>query len=142
MLKARWLWYSIVCIICWGGWALLSRLGSAEIPPGEMQFLFTIGCLPVAFLLLASSNFRLERNSKGIFFGIANGVLSAAGGMAVFAAYRTGGDTSVITCATSLYPLITVALAALVLHERLRGVQIAGLIFATAAIIIFSIGGL
>jgi hypothetical protein len=51
-LKARWFWYSNLCVLCWGGWALLSRLGSREIPPQTMQFLFTIGTLPVGLALL------------------------------------------------------------------------------------------
>jgi hypothetical protein len=23
-LKSRWFWYSILCVLCWGAWALLS----------------------------------------------------------------------------------------------------------------------
>jgi drug/metabolite transporter (DMT)-like permease len=58
--------------------------------------------------------------------------------LAFFAAFRTGGNTSVITAATSLYPMITVALAVTILRERLTWLQIAGLGFAAAAFIIFS----
>ena len=29
-LKARWFWYSILCVLCWGGWALLSKLASCK----------------------------------------------------------------------------------------------------------------
>ena len=134
-----WFWYSIICVLCWGGWALLSKLGSREIPPDGMQFLFTIGTAPIALVLLIARRGSLEKSGKGIFYGISNGILSAVGGLALFAAYHTGGDTSLITCASALYPLITVLLAALVLRERLRGIQFVGLAFAAIAIIIFSL---
>lgn len=103
-----------------------------------MQFVFTFGTLPVALALLVGRRFRLEKSPKGITYAVANGVLSGIGGLAFFAAFRTGGNTSVITAATSLYPMITVALAVAILRERLTRLQIAGLGFAAAAFIIFS----
>jgi transporter family protein len=138
-LKAKWFWYSILCVLCWGGWALLSKLGSREIPADTMQFLFTFGALPVALALLVGRHFKLEKSPKGIFYATSNGVLSGIGGLAFFAAFRSGGNTSVITAATSLYPMITVALAVSILRERLTWVQVVGLGFAAVAIVIFSL---
>jgi bacterial/archaeal transporter family protein len=103
-----------------------------------MQFVFTIGTIPVALALLAGKRFRLEKSGKGIFFSVANGILSGIGGLALFAAYRSGGNTGVITAATALYPMFTVLLAVLILRERLTALQIAGLGFAAVAIVIFS----
>lgn len=138
-LKAKWFWYSILCIVCWGGWTLFGKLGSAEISAPTMQFLFPFGCVPVALVLLWSRRFRLEKSPRGIFYGVANGVLSGIGGLALFAAYRTQGNTAVITAATAMYPLITVVLAVTVLRERLTWLHITGLGFAAAAFVLFSI---
>lgn len=138
-LKAKWLWYSILCVLCWGGWALLSKLGSTEIPAQSMQVLFTVGALPVGIALLAAKRFRLEKSYRGIFYGITNGIFSGIGGLALFAAYRTGGNTSVITAATALYPMVTVALAVLILREHLTRRQVVGLGFAAVAIVILSV---
>jgi uncharacterized membrane protein len=138
IFKVKWFWYSILCVLSWGAWALLSKIGSNEIPAPTMQFIFTFGTLPVALALLVGRRFQLEKSPKGIFYAVANGVLSGIGGLAFFAAFRTGGNTSVITAATSLYPMITVALAVTILRERLTWLQIAGLGFAAAAFIIFS----
>ncbi len=104
-----------------------------------MQFIFTLGTVPVALALLAGKRFRLEKSPRGIFYSVANGVLSGVGGLALFAAYRSGGNTSVITAATALYPMFTVVLAVLVLRERLTWLQVFGLVFAGAAIVIFSL---
>jgi len=137
-LKARWFWYSMACVLCWGGWAMLSKLGSREIPPETMQFLFTVGTIPVCVVLLVARRFRMERSPKGISYGVLNGILSGVGGLALFAAYHTNSNTSLVTSATALYPMVTVALAVLILRERLRPVQAVGLVFAALAIVIFS----
>ena len=136
---SKWFWYSLLCVLCWGGWTIFAKLGSYEIPPEASQFLFAWGAFPVAFVLLAGRGLKLEKNAKGIFYSVANGVLSAIGSWALFAAYRTRGNTSVITAATAMYPLITVTLAILVLRERLTKLHIVGLAFAAAAFVMFSL---
>ena len=137
--KAKWFWHSVLCVVCWGGWAICSKLGSTQIPAKEMQFLFTLGTLPVALALVIARRFRFERSLKGILYGTANGVLSGIGGLALFAAYRSGGNTAVVTAVTALYPMITVLLAILILRERLNWRQGIGLACAAAAIVIFSL---
>ncbi len=138
-LTSKWFWYSILCVVCWGGWTILAKLGSQQISAEASQFLFAWGMLPVAAVLLAGRRFQLEKNAKGIFYSIANGVLAAIGSWALFAAYRTGGNASVITVVTAMYPLFTVVLAMLVLRERLTKLHVIGLIFAAAAFVIFSL---
>lgn len=137
--NARWFWYAIICVICWGGWALLSKLGSMEIPPDSMQFLFTLGTLPIGIALLIARRGKLEKSTRGIAYGVLNGVLSGAGGLALFAAYHTNGNTTLITATSALYPMITVLLAVVILRESFRPIQALGLVFAAAAIVIFSL---
>lgn len=138
-LKKRWFWYSILCVICWGLWALLSKLGSREIPPETMQFLFTVGTLPVGVALLVARHCKLEKSAKGISYAVVNGILAGVGGLTLFAAYHTNSNTSLITVATALYPMITVVLAVLILRERLTATQALGLAFAGAAIVLFAL---
>lgn len=138
-VKTQWFWYSVLCVVSWGGWTLFGKLGSAELPSRTMQFLFPFGCLPVAVALLWARRFKLEKSPRGIFYGVTNGLLAGVGGLALFAAYRTGGNAAVITAATALYPLITVVLAVLVLRERLTWLHILGLVCAGAAFILFSL---
>lgn len=138
-IRARWFWYSMACVLCWGGWALFSKLGSREIPPETMQFLFTVGTIPVCIALLIARSFKLEKSPKGIFYAVLNGVLAGVGGLALFAAYHTGSNTSLVTSATALYPMVTVVLAVLILRERFRPIQAVGLLFAAIAIVIFSL---
>lgn len=137
-LREKWFWFSLLCVLCWGGWALVSKLGTDEISASGMQFIFAFGFIPVAVVALTLKPVKFEKNFKGIAYGLGNGVLAGIGGLALFAAYRTGGNTSVITVVTALYPMITVALAFLILHERLTRLQVIGLGFAALAMIILA----
>ncbi len=137
--RAKWFWCSILAVLCWGAWAILSKLGSRDLSASAMQFYYAWGAVPVALALLIGRGFKLEKDGRGIFYGVSNGLLSSLGNVALLAAYRSGGNTAVITTATALYPMITVALAIVVLRERLTGAQILGLGFAAAAMVIFSL---
>ena len=139
MFRKPWFWYSVLVVLAWGAWAVLSKLASSEIPAENLQFLFTAGTLRVAVALLVERKLKVEPSAKGILFSVANGVVSAIGILALFAAFRSGGNTGVITVTSSLYPVITVALALLILRERLTRVQTLGLALAAAAIVIFSL---
>src|SRR5260370_13830498 len=101
------LFYSVFAAICWAGWALCSKFGSLEVPEREMQFLFGIGALPIALVLYARRSVRLERNRRGITFGLLNGLFSAVGMIALFAAYRVGGNTSAVTAVSAAFPAVT-----------------------------------
>ena len=138
VLRERWFWCCVFCVACWVPWAILSKLGSEEIPAPTMQYLFTWGGVPVLIAVVVMQRFRIEKSRKGIFYGLTVGILSAAGQLALFAAYGTGSNAAIITTATSLYPLVTVGLAVPLLKERLTKAQIVGVGFAAVALVIFS----
>jgi drug/metabolite transporter (DMT)-like permease len=125
-------------VACWVPWTFVSKLGSEQIPATTMQYLFNWGSIPVGLGFLMKQRFRIEKSPKGIAFGLTVGILSAVGQLALFAAFRYSSNASVVTVLTSLYPLVTVVLAVIVLHERLTKAQVLGLGFAAAAFVIFS----
>jgi len=137
--KGKWFWYSMLSVICFGGWGLFGKLGSLEIPASTMQFIFALGFLPLAPALFAVTRLKPGTNLRGILSALASGILSGIAGMAFYAAFRSGGNTSVITAATALYPVITVLLAVWVLRERLTRLQVVGIGFAAVAFILFSL---
>jgi len=138
VLKTKWFWYSVLSVFCMGGWTLLGKLGTTEISARTMQFLYPFGWIPVALACLWVRRFRIEKSALGIVYSTAIGVLGGMGGLAFFAACRTGGNTSAIVAATAMYPLITVVLAVLVLREKLTRLHVLGLVFAAAAFVLLS----
>ncbi len=137
-LNAKWFWWCVFCVACCVPWIFMSKLGGNEIPPRTMQYLFNLGGIPVGAFFLAKRRFRIEKSVKGIFFGLMVGIVCAVGQLALFNSYRGGANTSVVTVVTSLYPLITVLLAVLLLRERLGKAQMLGVGFAVASFVIFS----
>jgi transporter family protein len=137
--RTKWFLYSMAAVLSWSCWAFSAKFGSEQLPPNSMQFLGAFGFLLVGFVLLIAMRFRLELNPKGAGYGVASGVLLASGTIALFAAYRTGANTAVITTATGLYPMVTILLAIIFLKERLSRLQLVGVLFAIAAMVIFSI---
>ena len=135
---AGWFWWLLFCLACWGPSALLSKLGSNEISASGMQVWLTLGSIPIVLAVLARRGFKLEKSRKGIIYGLTAGVFSAAGSLGFFAAFRSGGNASVITTATGMYPVVTVLVALTFLRERLTWLQAVGLGFATVAFFIFS----
>ena len=57
---------------------------------------------------------------------------------ALFLLATRSGDLSIVAPLAALYPVTTVILALLIDHERLRGIQVAGLAFAVAALVLVS----
>jgi len=53
----------------------------------------------------------------------------------------TFGLLSITAVLSALYPVVTVALAAAILHERLKPIQIAGVLLAFAGVALIAGGG-
>jgi len=133
-----WLVYALVCMFWWGLWGFLSKVGSGTATPLQLQILFSLGMLPVAIAMLWKMNWRLERNLRGVSYGILSGITTGLGVLAYYAALHQQ-DASVVTPVTGLFPLLTVVLAFVVLRERLTKVQITGVVLALVAIAILSV---
>jgi bacterial/archaeal transporter family protein len=135
---ARWFWYSLLTIAGWAAWALLLKLGSLDIPDAPALFLQTLGMLPLALLLFAAGAVRGAQDRRGVVYSLLNGAITGIGILFLLAAYRTGGNTAVVSVTTALYPLVTCALAFALLRERLTGRQWLGLGLSVAAIMLFA----
>jgi uncharacterized membrane protein len=133
-----WLWYALLCIFWWGLWGFLSKIGSGTATPLQMQMLFTFGMLPVATGMLLHMRGKVDREPVGIAYGLLSGIATGLGTLGYFAALRTQ-DASVVTPLTGVFPILTVALAFVVLRERLNKVQMGGMVLALASIVILSI---
>jgi len=70
----------------------------------------------------------------------AAGALDGAA-MVAFILALQAGSMAIVSVIAAMYPAFTVALATLIDRERLRWPQLAGLAFAAAAVVLFSVGG-
>jgi uncharacterized membrane protein len=135
----RWLSFSLITIALFGVWGFVSTVITKDVAPLTVQFLSTIGLLPVALILGFSKNLRKGTGfAAGIMFATLTGVLGGSGNVALYKALQIGGEGSVIVPITGMYPLVTVILARLLLKERLNRIQTLGIGLALVAIYLFS----
>jgi transporter family protein len=69
---------------------------------------------------------------------VGGGTLNALGAWTSFRALESGGKASIVISLVSLFPMLTVLLAMLILRERLTSTQMAGVGIAVVAAILLS----
>jgi drug/metabolite transporter (DMT)-like permease len=138
-----WLLWTLLAVLCWGVWAIVSKLIGDALTAGQSQALSTVGILPV--LALLAPRYRASRithhaspPSRGILFAFAAGVLTCLGNIAYYALLNNAKAATVVPL-TAVYPIVTVVLAVLFLRERLTGLQCVGIIASLAAIYLFNV---
>lgn len=140
---APWLAWTIIAVVCWGLWALVSKLIGDALTAMQSQALSTIGIIPVILALSRSRMLQAHGNKpKGVGLAFAAGALVCVGNMAYYHALQLGGKASTVVPSTALYPLVTTALAVMLLGEKLNGIQRAGIILSLVSIALFNIAGL
>jgi transporter family protein len=134
-----WLFWSLVTVVMWGTWGLVSKIASAGVNAYMNQLLFTVGIAPLLVFVswkvsLSVSGEKCAGRGRGVFWAFLTGILGGVGNMAYFEAMVKGGKSSVVTPVTALFPMVTVLLALTFLKERLGRLQWAGLGLALVAI--------
>ncbi|WP_174528570.1 EamA family transporter [Micromonospora maritima] len=114
-------------------------LGQADESAGMWPVL-AVRASSIAFglALVARTGARLRLGRRVLGWAAAAGLLDSAAN-ALFLAAAGRGHLSVVAAIASLYPASTVLLALAVDRERLRPVQLAGLGFAAAALVLASV---
>jgi transporter family protein len=139
----RWLLWSIVTIVLWGTWGLVSKVASEGVDAYVNQLLYTVGLAPLMVFVgwtvhKRKSEEKRERRAMGVFWAFLTGLLGGIGNLAFFQAMVKGGKASVVAPVTALFPMVTVLLALIFLRERLGRVQWVGLMLAFLAIYLLS----
>lgn len=134
-----WLQWTFVAMLSWGVWAVLSKLPGEALTAGQSQALSTLGLLPM-LPLLKRAQFR-GASTRGLLLALAGGIVTCLGNVAYYEALARGGKVATVISLTALYPLVTIALAVLILRERLNRVQTAGMVLSFIAIWLFNIQG-
>jgi drug/metabolite transporter (DMT)-like permease len=136
----KWLAYSLLAGLCWGLWGVLSKLlDAAKLSTYQIQILFTVGLVLPAALAGLSRGVRAGADKpRGFAWGVAAGFLGGLGNLAFYEALGRGGKAAVVVPLTSLYPLVTLAVAWPLLGERINRIQAAGVLLSLAAVVLLS----
>lgn len=130
--------FAIFTLVLWGLWGFFPKLATNNISPKSVLIFQNVATIVVTICVLISINFKPEINAKGVAFSIISGLVGAIGGL-FFLYSISKGKASVTVTITSLYPIITIALAFFILKEPISLKQGIGIIFALIAMVLFSL---
>jgi transporter family protein len=132
-----WQVYAAVALVVWGFWGYLPKQALRTLDPRSILVLEGLGGVLVAAAMLASRGFRVQPDAPGALAAIATGVCGL-GGAYFFLLALERGKASVVVPFTSLYPLVTLVLSVVLLHEHPSRANLVGIVFAVAAVVLLS----
>src|SRR5215207_9095699 len=130
--------WALAAVIGFGGYYVPMHEASGE------DFLWAAFTFRISVLMLVLTAWLVFRPplgaARGSLVAIAMiGVMDTAGN-SFFAAASSLGEVSVVSVLATLYPVVTVGLAAVVLSERVAGLQLLGVVAALAGLVLISAG--
>ena len=136
-----WLGFAILALVLWGITGVTQKLSTNRISSERsfLWFCWAMVALSAVVLLVARTHWGMGR--VVVLCSVAGGALNGMGAWTSFRALESGGKASIVISLISLYPLLTVLLAVLLLGERLTGMQMTGALVAIVAAILLSLEG-
>jgi transporter family protein len=137
----RWIIHTLLTMILWGVWGVVSKPLANQFSAWQIQSLSTLGVLPVLLILTLRPGLRTGSSPRrGFWLAFAAGAVTSVGNVACYQALGMGGKAAAVIPLTALYPIVTIVLALLFLGERLSAGQTAGIGLALAALYCFNVG--
>ncbi|HSW70586.1 MAG TPA: GRP family sugar transporter [Gammaproteobacteria bacterium] len=128
---------SLLALFSFGLWGLFTKQAVLHINYKSALIYQTLGVLIVGMFTLALVKFKPTTNLKGLSYSLLTGAAYSIGCLFYFIAASKGKIITVVTL-TALYPLITIALAYILLHEAVSSKQVLGICFGLLAIFLMS----
>jgi transporter family protein len=129
---AHWAFGASAALLCWGLWAFFPKLAVKYISPMSSLVFEALGVAAIGIMAALFLGRGIETDPRGAIPAILTGVFGGIGLYFYFAAARHG-PIAVVAALTALYPVVTVLLAILLLHERLNWIQALGVVLALIA---------
>jgi drug/metabolite transporter (DMT)-like permease len=128
--------WAIAAMVGFGGYYVpMHEASEQDFLWAALVFRITVALLAFTAWLVVRPPIRAARGHLGAIMMI--GILDTAGNT-LFAAASSQGEVSVVSVLATLYPVTTVALAALVLSERIDRLQLVGVASALVGVVLIS----
>ncbi len=132
-----WLPPALLSLVSFGLWGLFTKLAVNHIDSRSALVYQTLGVVMIGLITLSTLQFKPATDMKGFSYAVLTGVAYGVGCLFYFIAASKGKIITVVTL-TSLYPVITIVLAFLLLKEEINLKQLFGIGFAFVAIFLLS----
>ncbi len=134
-----WLGFAILALVLWGITGVTQKLSTNRISSERSFLWFCWAMVALSAIVPLFARLHWGLGTPVVVCSIAGGALNGLGAWTSFRALESGGKASIVISLISLYPLLTVLLAVLILGERLTWMQSAGAMTAIVAAILLSI---
>lgn len=128
---------ALFILTLWGAWPLLAKVSVGRLGMPALFWSQASGLALVALYLLWTRQPWVARDPVGFAASVLSGVTVAAGSLLFYHLLRKH-PAAVIVFLTGLYPVVSLLLAWLLLHERISGLQMAGILLAIAALVLLT----
>jgi transporter family protein len=132
-----WFGYAIIVLVTWGIVGLLQKLSTNYIS-AESSLIWLVAGFLILQPLLYPGKVVFRYSNHNLVWALLSGVFNALGAWALFAAMKSGGQASIVSPLTALYPLVVVLIAPVVLRESVTLLQGIGVLCALAAVVLLS----
>jgi drug/metabolite transporter (DMT)-like permease len=133
----RWLVYALGTVVLWGVWGAFTGISAQRSFPETLVYcVWALTMILPAVFVMAKAGWKLDRDWKSIFYGLAIGLLGAGGQMVLFYTVTTG-PAYLIFPVISLSPLITILMSFVFLRERTTWLGVIGVVLALIALPMF-----
>ena len=132
-----WFIWTVLAMITFGFWGFFPKLAVNYISPQSALIYQVLGGMVVGLIALVTAGFKPEIQPMGMLYAFLTGITGVLGTLFYYAA-TSRGQLTIVVSLTALYPLITIFLAFIFLHETISLKQTVGLFFALTAIILLS----
>jgi len=130
---SAWLPAALVSLFSFGLWGFFTKLTVIHIDSKSALIYQTIGVILIGVLALGMMKWKPATDAKGFSYAILTGIAYGIGCLFYFVAASKGKIITIVTL-TSLYPLVTILFAFLLLNEDINLKQCLGILFAFVAI--------
>lgn len=133
-----WILFAVFALVFWGLTGITQKLSTNRISSQHSFLWFAWAMIAISVVLAISVPIQWHLAPMVLTLSVTGGLLNGLGALTSFSALEAGGKASVVISLVSLYPLLTVAVAVLFLHERVTALQGLGAVCAIGAAILLS----
>ena len=134
-----WMWFAGIALVFWGITGVTQKLATNRISSALSFVWFAYAMIAISSVLVIFVPIHWHLTGKIAATTIIKGTLNGLDALTSFTALESNKKASIIISLITLYPLVTVALAATILHEHITSAQAIGIAIAIVAAILLSL---
>lgn len=132
-----WLLPAILSVLGFALWAALGKRALLRLDWVQVCLIYAAAATVLCAVLLPFR--RVQWDAHGTWVGTISGIAGAIG-LVMFYVALSRGKASIVVPLIGVYPVVTAIISVVAFDERLGAVQVAGIVLATAGVVLIGAG--